>query len=219
MWTVIFLLCFYIQNSKSLNEKFSLHDFNCSLSFEISTIYQSNKIQTNFPIRFRANYNLTCGHQGVTAYYKITPLAILLVGKYKHPEENIKSMIEINGTQFYFSINQSSTIRLCLVSFDDDDDDDQIDTDYRICRQIHIGINTLYEFWNLPMKIFYIILFSSTVIYYVVLFIREQWRKGWKKSNVRAPPARPLVTNEKHDTFENEKVNEERLSADEDEDE
>lgn len=218
MWTTVFLLALSLKSSLSLHEQFLLNNSNCSISFHIQTISQSNKIQTNFPIEFRADYNLTCDSMpgNLTAYYKITPLAILVVGKYKNPDENIKSMIEINSSSFNFNINQSSTIRLCVLSSDEDDNDDEGDTDYRVCRQIHIGISMLYDFWNLPIKVFYISLICSVSVYYLYFLVRERWRKGGKRPKLK-PVAREIpVTSDNRDTFENEKINEEEVSGEED---
>jgi hypothetical protein len=137
---VLFLLL--LQLSFSICNDLSLNNSNCSLSFTIQTIYQSNIIQKDFTIKF-------------LAYYKITPLTILVVDHYKNEDENIKSMIELNKTQFYFQITQSSTVRLCILSSDDDNDNN-----HRIYRQIHIGIN--------------ILLISSIDIYYILSFLREK---------------------------------------------
>lgn len=184
----------------------SFNNSNCSLSFTVATIYQSNKIQTDYPIQLIANYNLTCAVSNLVAYYKITPLSILIFGQYKNPDENIKSMIELNSTVFRFSINQSSTIRLCVLSNDDDDDDDdEYDNDYRICRQIHIGINELYDFWNFSTKFFYLFLICSLGFYYILFFLWDKWRRSGKKSKASARPVPPPPDNN-HDTFENEKV-------------
>ncbi|CAF1039198.1 unnamed protein product [Rotaria sp. Silwood1] len=189
---------------------------NCSLSFIILANYQSNIIPTKFPIEFIANYNLTCNIPNLTAYYKIIPLDILIIGSYEAENESIKSMIELYTKTFYFKINQPSTIRLCVLSSNNDDDVD--DNDYQICRQIHIGINTLYNLWNLPMKVFYILLISSVGSYHVLFFLRERWRKGWKPSKPTRPVIkRASISETKHDTFENEKVNEENMSGEEDE--
>jgi hypothetical protein len=218
MSLIFYLPLLFIKLSFSTCDNLSLNNSNCSLSFTIQTIYQSNKIQTNFPIEFLANYNLTCDIQNLTAYYKITPLAILVVGYYKNEDINIKSMVELHTAQFHFNINQSSTIRLCILSSNDDDDDDDNDNDHRICRQIHIGINTLYDFWNLPMRIFYIFLICSISSYYILFFLRDKWRKGGKNSKSKASIVRPLpVSENKRDTFENEKVHEEDMSGEEDE--
>jgi len=218
MSLIFFLSLLFIQSSFSTCDNLSLNNSNCSLSFTIQTIYQSNKIQTNFPIEFLANYNLTCDIQNLTAYYKITPLAILVVGYYKNEDINIKSMVELHTAQFHFNINQSSTIRLCILSSNDDDDDDDNDNDHRICRQIHIGINTLYDFWNLPMRSFYIFLICSISSYYILFFLRDKWRKGGKNSKSKASIVRPVpVSENKRDTFENEKVHEEDMSGEEDE--
>lgn len=194
----------------------SFNNSNCSLSFTVATIYQSNKIQTDFPIELIANYKLTCNLSNLNAYYKITPLSILIFGQYNNPDENLKSMIELNSTTFRFNINQSSTIRLCVLSDDDDDDDDdEHDNDHRICRQIHIGINTLYNFWNFPMKFVYLFALSSLGCYYILFFLWDKWRKSGKKS--KSLPRKPPVISPKgvHDTFENEKVHEEETSDEE----
>ena len=194
----------------------SFNNSNCSLAFTVTTIYQSNKIQTDFPIELIASYNLTCHLSNLVAYYKITPLSILIFGQYKNPEENLKSMIELNSTTFRFNINQSSTIRLCVLSDDndDDDDDDEYDNDYRICRQIHIGINKLYSFWNFPMKFFYLFVLSTVGCYYILFFLWDKWRQSGKKSKSSA--TRPVTSpGNAHDTFENEKVHEEETSDEE----
>jgi len=73
---------------------------NCSLSFQI---------QTDFPIDLIGNYNIKCNIKNLIIYYKITPLSILINGKYKNEYEKI---VELHSTQFKFSINQSLTIQL-----------------------------------------------------------------------------------------------------------
>ncbi|CAF2578717.1 unnamed protein product [Rotaria sp. Silwood2] len=188
---------------------------NCSLLFTIQANYQSNIIPTKFPIEFIANYNLTCIISNSRAYYKIIPLEILVVGSYEVENEPIKSMIELHTKKFYFNINQPSTIQLCVLSSNDSDDDDN---HHQICRQIHIGINTLYNFWNLPMRIFYILLISSIGSYHILFFLQQKWRKGWKTPKpIPSVVKRASISETKHDTFENEKVNEEDMSGEEDE--
>lgn len=94
------------------------------------------------------------------------------------------------------------------------------DSDHRICRQIHIGINNLYVFWNFPMKFVYIFLLGAMGSYYIILFLRGKWRKSGKrrKNGKKAKAAAmktpsPLET--KRDTFENEKVRGEETSDEE----
>ncbi|CAF1245679.1 unnamed protein product [Adineta steineri] len=204
--TFCLLLLFIIQFNLNICEIPSINKSNCSLTFQIQTIYQSNKIQTDFPIEFIGTYNLTCSLNNLTAYYKITPLAILVVGKYKIEQENFKSMVELYTSKFKFSINQSSTIRLCILSNDDDNDDDN-DHEHRICRQIHIGINTLYTFWTLPMKILYFSLPCLISTYYFVYALINNWCKHETK-----PKSTFASTNykflRKNETFEHEKVHE-----------
>jgi hypothetical protein len=212
-----FLLALFIQFSATSSTNFSLNDSNCSLSFHIKTSYQSNKVRTNFPLKLLGSYNLTCNRTIVSAYYKLTPLAILVIGKYAGANESIKSMIGLNSSRFRFRINQSSTIRLCVLSTDKDDDDDS-NNEYRLCRQVHIGINTLDEFWNLPLKIFYSCLASLIGIYYLLLFLRVKWCNGGKRLKSRTSISRLISSDDKHDTFENEKVHQDD-DVDEDEDE
>ena len=212
-----FLLALFIQFSATSSAHFSLNDSNCSLSFDIETSDRSNTVQTYFPLKLLGSYNLSCNQTIVTVYYRLTSLAILVVGKYVNPNERIKSMIELNASRFRFHINQSSTIRLCVLSADkDDDDDDDSNNEYRLCRQIHIGINTLDEFWNLPLKIFYSCLVSLIGIYYLLFFLRVKCCRGGKRPRPRTSISRLIPSNDKHDTFENEKVHE---AEDDDEDE
>jgi hypothetical protein len=216
MTILLFLLSLFIKFSLYTCGNSTFNNSSCSLSFNIQTISQSNQIQTEYPIDFLANYNLTCDIENLTAYYKITPLAILIVGQYKIEDVNIKSMVELKSTQFHFNINQSSTIRLCILSDNDDNDDDDNDNEHRICRQIHIGINTLDNFWNLPLKSFYIFLICSISTYYILFLLYQKWRKSGKKSKSKLPVARAIPANEnKNDTFENEKVHEEEKTSDE----
>ncbi|CAF0778766.1 unnamed protein product [Rotaria sordida] len=216
---LIFLLLL-IQLLRTTCNNLSFNNSNCSLSFIIQANYQINQIQTKFPIEFTANYNLTCNIPNLKAYYQIIPLDLLVVGSYEIENISIKSMIELHTKRFYFNIDQPSTIRLCVLSSNDDDDDDDDDNDYQICRQIHIGINTLYNFWTLPMRVFYILLISTIAPYHILFFLRELWRRGWKTPKISRPVIkRQSISEAKHDTFENEKVNEENMSGDEDEDE
>ena len=213
------LLALFTQFSATFSTNSSLNDSNCSLSFNIETSYKSNKIRTNFPLKLLGRFNLICNRTIVHAYYKLTPLAIFVVGKYVKVNESVKSMIELNSSRFWFHINQSSTIRLCVVSADQDDDDD-VSNEYRVCRRIHIGINTLDEFWTLPLKIFYSCLASVIVIYYLLIFLRMKCCRGGKRLRPKVTIPRVIPSNDKHDTFENEKVHQtEDVDEDEDEDE
>lgn len=213
---VLFIVVLSIQLFFTISEELSLNNSNCSLTFDVQTISQSNKIQTEFPIKLIANYNLTCNITNLTAYYKITPLEILVIGRYRNMDENIKSMIELNSTKFHFKIHQSSTIRLCILSADDDDDEDDNDNDHRICQQIHIGINKLYDFWSLPLKIVYIFMICSLSAYYIFFYARGKWRKGGKKHKSKASSRKlSAIVETNHDTFENEKVNDDESSGEE----
>jgi predicted nucleic-acid-binding protein len=166
--SIVFLLfLLYIQFDINICDISS----NCSLSFQV----QTNKIQTDFPINLIGNYNLTCNIKNFIAYYKITPLSFLIIDKYKNENENIISMIELHTREFDFSINQSSTIRLCILSIDKN----------QICRQIHIGINYLYNFWNLPLKIFYICLICSISTYYILYNCFNKWCRNEHKSKIK----------------------------------
>ena len=174
----------------------SFNHSNCSLLFQIRTIYHPNKIQTDFPLHLLGIYNSTCSIKNLTAYYKITPLSVLLIGKSKNEDEDVQSMIEVQTTNFQFSINQSSTIRLCILSIDE----------YRICRQIHIGVNKLDHFWNLPLKIFYTCLICSISIYYILYILLHKWCQTGHKSKSEGSLSNTRFVQQKNDTFENEKV-------------
>jgi hypothetical protein len=192
MSTVFFLFLLYIQFYLTICDK-----SNCSLSFQIQTIYQSNKIQTDFPIDLIGNYNIKCNIKNLIIYYKITPLSILINGKYKNENEKIKSIIKLYSTQFKFSINQSSTIQLCILSTNK----------HQICRQIHIGINYLFNFWNLSLKIFYICLIFSISTYYIIYTLLNKWCRNKHKLKTKYSLLN-IRFFEKNDTFKNEKVHE-----------
>ena len=213
MFLLVLYLVYSIQFLLSNCTKLLFENSNCSfLLFNIQMIDQSNKIQTNFPIQFIINYNLTCNIENLTAHYEIVPLSILNVNNhYTNIDESVESLIDLNQKNFTFNINQSSTVRLCVLLSDNNN--------YRICRQIHIGLNTLYEFWTLPMKIFYIILIVSLSTYYILFFLREKWRQGCKKSKVKASVFESLsIKQTYHDTFENEKIHENAMPGKEDAD-
>ncbi|UJR28424.1 hypothetical protein I4U23_009664 [Adineta vaga] len=208
-----FFFLLFIQYSLSITA--NQFNSNCSLLFNIQIINQSDIIQTSFPVKLIGNYNLTCGIPNSIAYYKITPLNTLVIENKQHQQQNddIDSMIQLHTTQFEFSISQSSTIRLCILPSDNDEDQ-------YLCRQIHIGINKLYHFWNLPMRIFYIFSICSLGSYHILYFLRKKWIKGGKKSKPKSKPivARLSLSDEsKHDTFENEKINEDMSGEEEDE--
>ena len=213
------LLSLFIHFSATSSTNVSVNDSNCSLSFNIRTSYRSNKVRTNFPLKLLGSYNLTCNRIIASAYYTLTPLAILVIGKYANANESIKSTIELNSSRFRFYINQSSTIRLCVLWADKDDDGDSYN-EHRLCRQIHIGISTLDEFWNLPLKIFYSCLVSLIGVYYLLLFLRVRCCRDSKrpKPRPRTSISSLISWNDKHDTFENEKVHEDE-DDDDDEDE
>ncbi|CAF0926252.1 unnamed protein product [Adineta ricciae] len=187
---------------------------NCSLLFTVQEISVSDTIATHFPLKLTGYFNTSCDIQNFSAYYKLTPLNVILIGdteQQQRDDEDTYSMIKLHANRFNFFINQSSTIRLCVLLSDNG-------AQY-LCRQIHIGVNELYDFWNRPMKVFYLVLISLLGTYHILRFLRHKWRKSGKKSK---PKARTVVTKRvsihetKHDTFENEKVNED-LSGDEDE--
>ena len=194
--------------SVSASDRPSSDHANCSLLFTIQTKDASAEVQTSFPLEFLAHYNSSCHIHNATAYYKITPLDTLVIGNDEHENEEVNSKVELHNSSFRFSINQSSTIRLCIVSSDEAD---------HLCRQIHIGITELHNFWNMPMKIFYIFWICLLGTYHILFWLRNKWRKSGKKSKSRTIVVKPSPTTEKkHDTFENEKINED-VSDDEDE--
>ncbi|CAF1124560.1 unnamed protein product [Rotaria magnacalcarata] len=209
------LLLLFIQFSFVPGGNLSSTKSNCSLLFQVQRYYKLNKIETEFPIELVANYNFTCNVENLTASYKIIPLEILAIGSYNESNESFESMIQLNTTQFFLNINQSSTIQLCILLSSDESDNDY---GHRICRQIQIGINILLNFWNLPMKIFYIVSICSIGSYHTLFILSEIWRKGWKKPKSKFSAIKRLsIIETKNDTFENEKVYDEDDSDEEDE--
>lgn len=212
---MLLLLLLFIQFSFATGDNLSLTKSNCSLLFQVQRYHTSNKIETEFPIELIANYNFTCNVENLTASYKIIPLEILAIGSYNASDESIESTIQLNTTQFFLNISQSSTIQLCILLSSDESDNYY---SHRMCKEIYIGINILFNFWNLPLKIFYIVSICSIGSYHVLFIISEVWRKGWKKPKSKPSAMKSSsIIETNNDTFENEKVYDEDESGEEDE--
>lgn len=204
-------------------EQSSSFHSNCSLKFNIEQYNKSNPIVTGIPVQFIANYNYTCPVHNLTAYYKIVSLDLIEINSHSVNDENTKSIFILNTTDFHFEINSSSTILLCVLlplsSLNNSDHEGINSETYtnQICRRIHIGINSLYSFWNLPLKIFYLIGIFSMIICYTLFCLQHLWQKGWKKPELKPPVAKRLsIIETNHDTFENEKVRDDEMSEEDD---
>ena len=204
-------LLFLIKFAECVHEDFNVQTANCTLDFTIQTIQQSHTIQTDFPIHLSGEYYVECPLPVVAAHVDVKPLQILIFGHYIDGKENVESMVSLNSTIFYFTINESSTVRLCL-SFSNNSSLTEKTPIPEICNQIHIGINTLYEFWTWPMKTFYICLLLVTFAYYIFFLIRERKRRVGQRVKAEIVIPRVVKTNENHDTFENEKIHDQDVS-------
>lgn len=208
---LLLILILFIEYSSSVI--WNQSDSNCSLLFTVQVVNVSDTIATHFPLKLTGYFNTSCDIQNLSAYYKLTPLNVILIGNAEQQDDDTYSMIHLHANRFNFSINQSSTIRMCVLLSNGDDD-----TRY-LCRQIHIGVNELYNFWNSPMKVFYVVSICLLGTYHILRFLRNKWRKSGKTSKSKAKTVvieRRSIHEVKHDTFENEKVNED-MSGDEDE--
>ena len=184
-----FLLVFLIQFCENL----AWNSSNCSLVFRVRT----NNQLTAFPIELQANYTSTCSLENSTVYYVISPLTGLALGRWNSENADEKSIVLINSTQWTFLINESSTIRLCIRAVNAEQNN-------RLCRQLHIGISQLQQFWHFPMEIFYICTLVFVGGYY--LFYRFVYIRCRKQSQkVHSVPS-VVQHYRRTDTFECEKV-------------
>ncbi|CAF3285259.1 unnamed protein product [Rotaria socialis] len=98
-----------------------------------------------------------------TVDYEITPLSILVIDKYRKESKGFESMFELQIKQLNFSLDESSTIQLCILFINNHNDHQHL-----LCRQIHVGINSVHSFWNLSLKLFYMCLICLISAYYIL---------------------------------------------------